>query len=200
MDELKQDGFAVENLYGVDISSIAIENCKKNGIHNAYVMDAQHIELQKKFDIVIASDCLEHIEDDKSALKNWNNLLTNNGTIMIFVPAFMSLWSHHDKVNMHYRRYTLKELKNKMEHTGFKIKKSSFWNFFLFIPVYIFRKIENTAKQANNNTDGDLIEKPIGNYFLTQLINFENKVLQVLNFPFGISVFCIAKKRNGSTT
>ncbi|WP_432410165.1 class I SAM-dependent methyltransferase [Rasiella sp. SM2506] len=194
LDELKQDGFAVENLYGVDISSIAIENCKKNGIPNAYVMDAQHIELRQKFDIVIASDCLEHIEDDKSALKNWNNLLTNQGTIMIFVPAFMSLWSHHDKVNMHYRRYTLPELKNKMEHTGFKIKKSSFWNFFLFVPVYLFRKIESTAKKTENNTDGDLIDKPFGNYFLTQLINFENKLLQVLNFPFGISVFCIAKK------
>lgn len=194
LDELIQDGFAVENLYGVDISSIAIENCKKNGINNAYVMDAQNIQLNKKFDIVIASDCLEHIEDDESALKNWNNLLTNNGTIIIFVPAFMSLWSHHDKVNMHFRRYTLKELKNKMEHNGLEIKKSSFWNFFLFLPVYIFRKIENKTKNTKNNTDGDLIEKPFGNYLLTHLINLENKLLQFLDFPFGISVFCIAKK------
>lgn len=194
LDELKQDGFAVENLYGVDISPIAIENCKKNGIDNAYVMDAQDIDLQKKFDIVIASDCLEHLEDDKSALKNWEGLLANDGTIMVFVPAFMSLWSHHDKVNMHYRRYTLPELKTKMEGTGFRIKKASFWNFFLFVPVYIFRKFETKTKDTHQNTDGDLIEKPFGNYLLTQLINFENKLLQVVNFPFGISVFCIAKK------
>jgi predicted SAM-dependent methyltransferase len=73
-------------------------------------MDAQNITLDEKFDVIIASDCLEHLKEDEKALKNWYELLNKNGVAFIFVPAFMSLWSYHDEYNMHYRRYTNSEL------------------------------------------------------------------------------------------
>ena len=65
LKELINIGFEPDNLFGIDISSIAIKNCKKNGLGNTSVMDAQCIELNKTFDVIIASDCLEHIENDE---------------------------------------------------------------------------------------------------------------------------------------
>jgi len=95
-------------------------------------MDASHIDLKRKFDIAIASDCLEHLEKDGAALNNWYELLNPGGYLYVFIPAFMTLWNEHDVVNMHFRRYTRKELKQKLFESGFEIKKSSYWNLFRF--------------------------------------------------------------------
>lgn len=194
LKDLEAIGFKAKNLYGVDISENAIKNCKSNDITNAFVMDAQHITLTEKFDIIVSSDCLEHLEDDKKALKNWNSLLKIGGTLYVFVPAFKSLWSYHDEVNMHFRRYKKEELKSKLLNENLEIIKSSYWNFTLFAPVYAFRKL-STVMQNNKTGESDIT---IGNHFingvLLNLLIMENKLLKFISFPFGVSTYCIAKK------
>jgi SAM-dependent methyltransferase len=194
LKDLEALGFKIENLYGVDISNTAIENCRANGIKNSFVMDAQNITLTESFDIIIASDCLEHLEDDKKALKNWNSLLKIGGTIYVFVPAFMSLWSYHDTINMHYRRYTKPELKSKLLDENLAVEKASYWNFFLFFPVYTFRKISSFFNKEKKGESDISIGNKFVNSILLQLIVFENQLLKVFNFPFGVSAFCIAKR------
>lgn len=194
LKDLEKLGFKSENLFGIDISEKAIANCQANGIQNCFVMDAQNITLTESFNIIIASDCLEHLQDDKKALKNWKSLLKIGGQMYVFVPAFMSLWSYHDEVNMHYRRYTNAELKSKLATENLEIIKSSYWNFFLFLPVYGFRKL-TTVFQKNKKGGSDIsIGNPVINRILFQLIIFENKLLKVVNFPIGVSTFCIAKR------
>jgi SAM-dependent methyltransferase len=195
LKDLERLDFKAENLFGIDISEKAIENCKNNGIQNAFVMDAQNISLSEKFDIIIASDCLEHLSNDIQALKNWCDLLKTGGMLYVFVPAFQSLWSNHDEVNMHFRRYTNKELKEKLINDKMTILKSSYWNFFLFIPLYLFRKIDSVVSR-NKKKEGQVIDGKITNVVLLQLLLFENRILKYVNFPFGVSTFCIAKKMN----
>lgn len=193
LNELSQIGFKSENLYGIDISEKAISNCRNAGLSNTFLMDAQNIDLKQKFDFIIASDCLEHIEDDEKALRNWNELLQPNGVAYIFVPAFMSLWSQHDEVNMHFRRYERNELNNKLKKNGFQITKSSFWNFFLFLPIYLVRRI-GSMRSSNTKESGDLKKLPLFNSVLFTLLNLENKLLQRFTFPFGVSSYAVVKK------
>lgn len=192
--DLQEVGFNPSNLFGIDISETAIENARHNGLQNVFVMDAQNITLAEKFDIIISSDCLEHLQDDKKALKNWNQLLNPNGKLYVFVPAFQSLWSNHDVVNMHYRRYTRTGLKTKIEDEQLQIINSGYWNFSLFLPVFIFRKIKNILG-GKEDDKGDIVGSPVANSVLLQLINIENKLLKFINFPFGVSTFCIAVKK-----
>lgn len=193
LKELEQSGFDINNLYGIDISSNAIANCHKNDIKHAFVMDAQNITLTEKFDIIIASDNLEHLEKETQAIVNWKDLLKTGGKMYVFVPAFMSLWSYHDEVNMHYRRYTKKELATKLTAQNLKIHKSGYWNFSLFIPVYLFRRL--TSKLKNKSAESDItIGSPLINKILLGLVNFENILLRTFSFPFGVSTFCIAEK------
>ncbi len=195
LKDLERLGFKMENLFGIDISEKAIENCKNNGIQNAFVMDAQKISLPEKFDIIVASDCLEHLEDDTEAIRNWSDLLKTGGMMCVFVPAFQSLWSTHDEVNMHFRRYTNKELKAKLINENLTILKSSYWNFFLFVPLYFFRKIDAFLSR-NKKKEGQIIDNKIANSILLKLLLFENILLKYVNFPVGVSTFCIAKKGN----
>lgn len=195
LKDLEHQGFKLENLFGIDISEKAIANCKTNGIQNAFVMDAQNIVLSDKFDIIVASDCLEHLRDDGAALENWFDLLKTGGMLCVFVPAFQSLWSAHDEVNMHFRRYANKELKDKLISKNFTILKSSYWNFFLFVPLYLFRKID-AILYRNMKKEGQIIDSKLANGVLLKLLSFENKLLKYVSFPFGVSTFCIAKRGN----
>ncbi|CAH8292701.1 methyltransferase family protein [Mariniflexile fucanivorans] len=194
LKELVNKGFEPDNLFGIDISPIAINNCKVNGIKNVMVADAQNIVLNKKFDIIIASDCLEHIKNDKEAIKNWFGLLKPNGLLYVFVPAFSLLWSNHDELNMHYRRYTKKELTKKLNSYNIKLIKSGYWNFTLFMPVLIVRLFSKIPIFKTKNSTGNLYKLPLLNSLFFHLLNFENKILRHLNIPFGISTYCVVKK------
>lgn len=198
MEDLSKNNFINSNLYGIDISNEAINHCKNKGFKNTFVMDAQNITLNKKFDFIIASDCLEHLKNDEKALKNWSELLEEHGKLLVFVPAFMFLWSYHDVINMHYRRYTKKELELKASNNGFEIEKSGYWNFTLFFPVTIFRIIKNKMNVLFNKKDQQTDLNSVGSFnnVLFQIIKTENKLLKHITFPLGISTFCILKKSN----
>jgi len=196
LNELKNSGFHEKNLYGVDISQSAIKNCIESGVKNAFVMDGQEVVLNKKIDVIIASDCLEHIREDAKALENWYGLLKDNGLLVVFVPAFKMLWSEHDEVNMHFRRYTRRELREKLLKAGFSVARASYWNFFLFLPVLLVRmssRIFNKKRKRENT--GDLQSVGRANGMLYTMLLAENVILNYLNFPFGVSVFCLGKKQ-----
>ena len=136
--DLKAAGF--KNAYGLDFSENAVSKCKERGLENVFVMDGHDPKFDtESFDIIISSDSLEHLENDMKALKNWHTILKPNGTLFIFVPAFMYLWSEHDEINHHYRRYTSDNLKKKVESVGFKVEKESYWNFCMFFPTAIYK-------------------------------------------------------------
>ena len=73
-------------------------------------MDAAKLEFEdKKFDVIIASDVLEHINLDVEALKEWKRVLKPNGHMILFVPAKKVLWSNNDVYSQHFRRYEKKQ-------------------------------------------------------------------------------------------
>ena len=198
LKDLLDQGFAPKNLHGIDISEEAIHRAKNAGFEHVHVMDATNIELEAgSYDLLIASDCLEHLEEDEIALKNWYKLLKPEGILIVFVPAFQSLWSKHDEVNLHYRRYTNSLLRQRMSGAHFTLLKHGYWNFFLFPPVYAVRQLQRVIKSADREEHGDLkMPGKLTNRLLTNLLFFENRLLKFIRSPFGVSTFCIAKKGN----
>ena len=59
----------------------------------------------RKFESILFIDSLEHIENDKKALKDASMLLKPNGKIIIIAPVHNSIYSEFDKNIGHYRRY-----------------------------------------------------------------------------------------------
>jgi SAM-dependent methyltransferase len=77
--------------------------------------------IDRKYDAIYSSNVLEHIEDDVAALKKMNTLLCNGSRMVIYVPAFMCIYSELDAYVGHYRRYSKKELYEKLERSGFDV-------------------------------------------------------------------------------
>lgn len=194
---LKNKGF--EDLCGVDISQNAVAICKEKFLEDVHVMDAARLEFQdERFDAVITSDILEHISDDDHALAEWNRVLKPGGKLIVFVPAFAFLWSQHDVVNNHYKRYSKRELINLLESANFKIVRSSYWNFIMFFPSFLIRMAQRLfAGKKSMPCDQFYAVSPVTNKALINLLRWENSLLMKTGFPFGVSVFAVAVKRSG---
>jgi len=185
---LRKKGY--RNLYGIDDKNI-IKNESEIKFFN---MDVCNMNFKDNyFDVVVASDLIEHIDDDMLAINEMRRVLNKNGVLIVFVPAFRILWSYHDVINMHKRRYTRKELVKKLKLSGFEILKDSYWNFFAFLPVLFIRTFKNIFKIRSN----DFYSFPIVfNYLIVFIIYLENFLLNYVNFPFGVSVFVVARKKD----
>jgi SAM-dependent methyltransferase len=192
--DLQNEGFI--NVVSVDFSDAAVQICKQRGLKDAYQMDAHKIEFENEsFDIIIASDILEHLEKDKEALLDWNRVLKPNGLMHIFVPAYQFLWSNHDVINHHFRRYTKKNLKQKLEAAGFEISNLSYWNFTLFFPTAIIRLLEKVLPKKDAEKEGQIVHPPkLINAILIKLLAVENAFFIRTGFPLGVSAYASVNK------
>ncbi len=151
-------------------------------------------KITKKYDLVLAADVVEHIKDDKKIIQNFYDFLKKDGHILITVPAFNFLYSHKDIALKHFRRYRRSNIK-KLLIKRFQIKKLSYFNFLLFLPIalsILIFKIKNTKFiKFVETTPTNWINTIFKNIFL-----IEKYLLKFLNFPFGISIIALAKKND----
>jgi len=194
LKRLLREGY--RRVFGIDLSPRAILLCKSRGVDNVLLMDGKEMGiLTEKFDLLIASDVLEHIKDDKNAIREWYRVLKRGGIIICFVPAFGFLWSEHDELNNHFRRYTRKELIDLFHTVGMKILRASYWNFSLFFPTLLLRTfcklpLLNRFRFRQLREVGKVSNRVLGG-----LLKIENEVLmRGVNFPFGISAMVVAQK------
>ena len=143
-------------------------------------------------DLFLASDVLEHLDEDTIGIREIYRALKREGKVIFTVPAFRSLWGVQDIVGMHKRRYSKKELVRKIEGEGFKIVRSSYFNFFLFFPILIGRRIIYLLGLRIESENE--INFPLINFFLKTVFSIEPHYLKFFSFPFGVSIYCIAKK------
>lgn len=183
------------HVVGIDNSKEAIRLCKERGFNNVFLMDGVEPNFDsERFDVIIASDVLEHIQNDKRAVKGWQGILKRGGIVICFVPALRALWSKHDEDNKHYRRYTKKDLEYLFSDKGYAIIRSSYWNFALFLPIlfyrFLMRLLANKSSASQLRNDNNFL-----NILLLQLLRIENALLSIgIHFPVGVSVFVIAQK------
>ncbi|HEY4797804.1 MAG TPA: class I SAM-dependent methyltransferase [Bacteroidia bacterium] len=200
ISDLTNLGF--KNVYGLDFSETAVELCHEKDLKNVFVMDAQAPSFEdNSFDIIVASDSLEHLENDAKALLEWKRILKKNGRLIVFVPAYTFLWSEHDEINHHFRRYSKRGLQRKLESAGFEIEALSFWNFYLFFPTALLRIFLNLFRKKNPGSpqQGQIIKfKPVINAILIAFFKIENRIFRSVGLPVGVSVYASARKTEGA--
>ena len=187
-------------IYGVDISEESIAFCRSKGINRIVRGDVHEIPFANKtFDIVLALDALEHFEDDIKVLEEIQRVIKIGGFLIITTPAMDILWSQHDKAFHHLRRYSSKEISNKLRNSGFVIEFITYRLFFLFLPVFLFRKFRDlfelkkrkSAPKSDFHTELPLIFLNV----LDSIARLEEYIMgKNRRFPMGVSIFCVAKK------
>lgn len=145
-----------------------------------------------KYDLIIAADVIEHIKNDKKAIKEIGGALKKNGKILITVPAFQLLFSKKDEQLKHFRRYNINTLKILIKN--FKTIKLTYFNFFLFIPlsfvIIILKAFKVDFIDYAEKTPNKFINRIF--YFIFRM---EKMLINFINFPFGLSILFLGQKR-----
>ncbi len=129
-------GYAMQLL---EPSQKACDNAVKRGLRVTCGMMTEDYPEDGSFRQILLLDVLEHIEDDEGFLKLLNTKTVDGGVLLITVPALMCLWSSEDDFAGHYRRYSIGKLKKCVEAAGFHVEYSSYFFWFLFLPILLVR-------------------------------------------------------------
>lgn len=165
------------------------------------VIEASLTELPfeaEAFDLICAFDVIEHIEDDMTALSEIRRVMKPYGFYAISVPAFQFLWGAHDVINHHFRRYTRAELNSKIRGSEMNPSVSTYFNFWLFLPIAIVRVLQNLFSKPDDDVKSDF-EKYEGASFadsiLYRIFKTEKALLKMgVTFPFGVSILSLGQK------
>lgn len=159
-----------------------------------FQMDATAIPLKRQFDIIGAFDVLEHIKNDELALSEMCNAVKIGGGLILTVPQHDFLWSPLDEIACHERRYSRKELINKVTNAGFQVLKvSSFVTFLLPLLMLSRYRLRNLKKPIDVATEFKL--SPIINKMFEYILAIERGLIQAgCDLPSGGSLIVIAKR------
>jgi SAM-dependent methyltransferase len=136
-------------------------------------------------------DVLEHLEDDAGALTRVRALLRPGGLLFVTVPAHPWLWTRHDEVLGHKRRYTTSSLGRVVEKAGLRIERLAYFNAILALPIVVSRLLGRAAGRA----DHDLQRPPAAlNRLLARCFALEAGLLRLGSPPFGISLLAVARR------
>ena len=178
------------NIEGCDISDDALAILSEKTI--SYKLDVCNMNIDRKFDIVGCFDVLEHIENDELALKNIYTSLKLNGKIILTVPACNLLWSNFDVLGKHFRRYNMSDLKEKIDRSGFRIIRVSYFMFFLFPIIFAMRFLGQNATSEDDFIELNVV--PVVNDVFLFIIKVEKFLMRFWNLPYGSSIIMVAEK------
>ncbi len=192
--EIYKNGY---NIAVGDIYKHGLKYIKNFGIKNLFQFDLMNPPFKEHFDVVCLFDVLEHIEDDSLAIKNIHRILKTNGKIIVTIPAHMWLWSRHDAISYHKRRYEIKKIKNLFVENKFDflVAKS------FFVTILPFLYLRHLIKRDNQSpvTDEEIKKykisiNPIINFVLDKISFFESILFNILSPPFGSSIIAVGRK------
>lgn len=180
---------------GVDISPLALSWSRQRGLHNLLLAAAERLPLaHESVDVVVATDILEHLDDDVAVLKEFYRTLRSGGFVVVTVPAYSILWSEHDLALMHRRRYVARTLAQRSRSVGFETVRLTYALFFLF-PLALTLRLLKRRPPPDKEPEAQLPPLPEWlNRFLIRFQRLETTLLTRVRFPWGVSVVAVLRK------
>lgn len=144
------------------------------------------------YDLVAVLDVIEHVEDDVAALKAIATALKPGGKILITVPAHQWMWSAHDVVNHHKRRYSKRAFEALLEKSGLAGRKLGYFNSLLF-PVAVAARFAGKL-MGKDDSDDSPPPKPLNTLF-EGIFRLERHMVGRVPLPPGLSLIALASPK-----
>ncbi len=187
-------------VWGCDVSSEALGFCRQRDLERLACCDAQALSFcDESFDVVLSCDVLEHVPHDDRAMGEMYRVLRPGGIAIITVPALQRLWSSHDEVLHHLRRYHKAPLRKQLTAAGFRVLRLTYAVSFLLPVMFVFRFLQKVIGQQGPEI-GVVVVPPLLNRLLTGLLSLESHILRRLGLPGGCSLVAVASKPRSETS
>lgn len=200
---IQREGRVLDFGAGIGTLSIIWKERRRSPTPTCFEIDPKQIEIliergfeviseisqaPESYDFIFTSNVLEHIEFDRQALSNLHNLIQHGGALVVYVPAFQSLYSDLDSIAGHYRRYSKKELVSKLRDSGFSVERIEYVDSVGFFAALVL-KILGWKKFGNLGDSRSL-------KFYDQHIFPISRVLDQIGFKYflGKNIYAVARK------
>ena len=181
---------------GIEISDASVARARERGIGEVVQCSITEVPLaDDRFDLAVCLDVIEHIEDDLGALRELLRVVRPGGTLLVTVPAYQWLWSEHDVINHHKRRYTRKTLSAVAEQAGWETARTTYFNGCLLPVAIVHRRLARPAHLVDEPVS-DLERTPERlNSLLEWPLRFEALLIaRGLRIPVGLSLAAVFRK------
>jgi SAM-dependent methyltransferase len=182
---------------GLDFSRLSMTYCARRGIERLVCARVEALPFGvETFDLLLALDLFEHIDDDAALMREMWRLCRPGGHLLITVPAYPFLWSEHDEALHHRRRYCRSTLRQLIALTDFEVVRFTSAIALMLPPIVTFRLAQKVFKPKGENAPKThLISLPQTiNRLLIALLKTEAQWLQRFNLPFGVSLVALLRK------
>jgi SAM-dependent methyltransferase len=145
---------------GVELSQTSVELARARNAGE--VLAGSVLEMPfaaDSFDLAVSLDVIEHLEDDLDALRELRRVVAPGGALLVTVPAYPWLWSGHDEINHHHRRYTRRSLQRVAEQAGWRQARTTYFNS-LLLPVAILLRVLDRLSTKTTESSLDLWVPP----------------------------------------
>ncbi|MEM7154974.1 MAG: methyltransferase domain-containing protein [Myxococcota bacterium] len=149
------------------------------------------IERGETHDNVLSMDCIEHIEDDRTAFHQLVQLTRPGGRIIVTVPALMALYGARDETQGHYRRYERKMLEELAANEPIRIDTLRYWNLLGVAPTFINQRILGRAiDESFRYGKQGLVPRLLRRGLATWFSQVENRIVP----PVGLTLLMTATR------
>ena len=143
----------------------------------------------RHYDLIGAFDVVEHIDDDRAALVSIATRLKRGGRLVVTVPAHQWMWSAHDEVNHHKRRYSKRALRELLDASPLSLEAIGYFNSLLF-PLAVAQRLASRVSKSND-PGLSLPPAPL-NYLFERAFASERRLIGRVPLPPGLSLFAVA--------
>jgi SAM-dependent methyltransferase len=188
LDELARYGSA----HGVELNPLGLAAARRRG-HRVEQAPVETIPFEDaSFDLVTCLDVIEHTEDDTAALRELRRVTRPGGNALVSVPAHPRLWSRHDEVNGHRRRYTRPTLRASAQAAGWSVERMTGFNVAYLAPAALVRIARRDQAQSG---DSELELTPSALDPLLELpLRLEAMLVRRgIDLPPGLSLFAVLR-------
>ena len=144
------------------------------------------------FELSVCLDVIEHLDDDLAALRELRRVVAPGGSLLVTVPAYQWLWSGHDEINHHHRRYTQRSLRAVAEKAGWRQVRSTHFNS-LLLPVAVLLRVLDRFSRKTTESSLDLWVPPQPfNWLLERPMRLEAALIgRGGRIPAGLSLLAV---------
>jgi SAM-dependent methyltransferase len=104
------------------------------------------------FDLAVCLDVIEHLEHDLDALRELRRVVAPAGSLLVTVPAYQWLWSGHDEINHHHRRYTRRSLQRVAQRAGWEQERTTYFNALLLPVAILLRGLDRLSRKTTESS------------------------------------------------
>lgn len=177
-----------------DRSLDALAFVRSRGVAGVVAAEAPQLPFaDASFDVVTAYDVIEHVEDDRTFVRELARVLAPGGALAVHVPAWPFLWSRHDEVLEHKRRYTRRGLRELLSGTGLELESVGWTNFTIFAPTAALRWTRRLVGGEGEGADLGVVPAPV-NALLRSVYRVEAALAATTGLPVGVSLAAIATR------